>query len=126
MAFKMAGFSAFTKKDKEYVPQSQRENEEYKPQSQIDPKDIPPPSVKEDKASMRAYYDIMPQTEIDKADIDRLEGEITSIFDNQYHEAKEDNDTKAMKRYEKQMLKLKKEIESRGAKDESGVDMSDF
>ena len=75
---------------------------------------------------MRAYYDIMPQTEIDKADVDRLEGEITSIFDNQYSEAKDDNDTKAMKRYEKQMLKLRKEIESRGAKDESGVDMSDF
>ena len=149
MAFKMAGFSAFTKKhDKDYEPQTKaggREYEDkvrrsdldeegkkifdskgYKPQSQIDPKDIPPPSVKEDKASERAYYDIMPQTEIDKADVDRLEGEITSIFDNKYHEAKEDNDTKAMKRYEKQMLKLKKEIESRGAKDESGVNMSNF
>ena len=127
MTFKMKGFSAFTKKtDEEYVPQSQRKDKEYEPQSQIDPKDIPPPSVKEDKVSMRAYYDIMPQTEIDKADVGRLEGEITGIFDNQYHEAKEDNDTKAMKRYEKQMLKLKKEIESRGAKDESGVNMSAF
>ena len=126
MVFKMKGFSAFTKKDKEYVPQSQRKDEEYKPQSQIDPKDIPPPSVKEDKASMRAYYDIMPQTAIDKADVDRLEGEITSIFDNAYTEAKDDNDTATMKRYEKQMLKLKKEIESRGKKDESGVNMSNF
>ena len=54
------------------------------------------------------------------------EPEYYAIFDNEYSEAKDDNDTAAMKRYEKQMLKLKKEIENRGGKDESGVDMSNF
>ena len=117
MAFKMRGFSAFTKKTDD--------KKEYKPQSQIDPKDIPPPSVKEDKAGMRSRGDIMPQTEIDKASIDRLEGEIESIYDNAYSEAKDDNDTSAIKRYEKQMLRLKKEIESKGGK-YTHIDMSNF
>lgn len=102
MAFKMAGFSAFTKPDdkKEQVPQT--------------------------TTRKSTDTDIMPQTEVDKADIDRLEGEITGIFDNEYSEAKDDNDTAAMKRYENQMLKLSKEIKKRGGKDESGVDMSNF
>ena len=98
----MKGFSAFTKPDdkKEQVPQT--------------------------TTRKTTSTDIMPQTEIDKVDTDRLEGEIMGIFDNEYSEAKDDNDTAAMKRYEKQMLKLKKEIENRGGKDESGVDMSNF
>ena len=102
MGFKMKGFSAFTKPDdkKEQVPQT--------------------------TTRKTTSTDIMPQTEIDKVDTDRLEGEIMGIFDNEYSEAKDDNDTAAMKRYEKQMLKLKKEIENRGGKDESGVDMSNF
>ena len=102
MAFKMAGFSAFTKPTdkKEQVPQT--------------------------TTRKTISSDIMPQAEVDKADIDRLEGEIMGIFDNEYFEAKDDNDTAAIKRYEKQMLKLKKEIENRGGKDGSGVDMSKF
>ena len=100
MAFKMAGFSAFTKKEeKEQVPQT------------ITRGDI--------------SSDIMPQTERDKASIDELEGEIESIFDNEYSEAKDDNDTAAMKRYEKMMLKIKNEIEDRGG-EYTHIDMSKF
>ena len=115
MAFKMKGFSAFTKKtDEEYVPQSQRKDKEYEPQTK----------TRGWKGGETA--DMMPQTEMDKADVGRLEGEIMGIYDNEYHEAKEDGDTSAQKRLEQRMLKLKREIERRGGKDESGVDMSAF
>ena len=102
MAFKMKGFSPFTQKDdkKEQVPQTTT-------RKMID-------------------TDIMPQTEVNKADTTELEGKIMRIFDNEYSEAEDDNDTAAMKRYEKQMLKLRKEIENRGGKDESGINMSNF
>ena len=107
MAFKMAGFSAFTKPDdkKEQVPQT---------------------TTRKSTSS-----DIMPQTERDKADIGELEGEILSIYDNEYSEAKDDNDTAAIKRYEKTMKKLRNEIIQRGGgelfnKDESHIDMSNF
>ena len=78
MTFKMKGFSAFTKNGdskKEQVPQT--------------------------TTRKTISSDIMPQTEVDKADIDRLEGEIMGIFDNEYSEAKDDNDTAAIKRYGK-------------------------
>jgi hypothetical protein len=104
MTFKMKGFSAFTKKtDKDYEPQTKTRG--YKGGH---------------------HADMMPQTEMDKADVGRLEGEIMGIYDNEYHEAKEDGDTSAQKRLEQRMLKLKREIERRGGKDESGVNMSEF
>ena len=113
MAFKMNGWSAFTKKDKEYVPQSQRKDKEYEPQTE----------TRGYKGGNHA--DMMPQTEIDKADVNRLEGEIEGIFDNEYMEAKERGDKSAIKRYEQDMLKLKRELKRRGV-DYTGVDMSDF
>ena len=106
MAFKMKGFSAFTKKTDD--------KKEY------------PPQTKTRGWKGGETADMMPQTEMDKADVGRLEGEIMGIYDNEYHEAKEDGDTSAQKRLEQRMLKLKREIERRGGKDESGVDMSDF
>ena len=119
MAFKMNGWSAFTKKDKEYIPQSQRKDKEYEPQtktrgykSQI-------------KKGHHTHPDMMPQTEIDKADVSRLEGEIEGIFDNEYMEAKERGDKSAIKRYEQDMLKLKRELKRRGV-DYTHVDMSAF
>ena len=122
MAFKMAGFSAFTKPDDKKVIMNQVVPlDEKKPNEPTKTNRIPQTTTRKTTSS-----DIMPQTEIDKADIDRLEGEITGIFDNEYSEAKDDGDTAAMKRYEKQMLKLSKEIKKRGGKDESGVDMSNF
>tara|TARA_R100000315_G_C5198706_1_gene116582 strand:+ start:28 stop:387 length:360 start_codon:yes stop_codon:yes gene_type:complete len=119
MAFKMKGFSAFTQKDKEYEPQAKREDKEYEPQTKTRG------YKSELKKGHHTHPDIMPQAEIDKAPVWRLEGEIEGIFDNEYHEAKEDGDKSAIRRYEKQMLKLKKEIENRG-EEYTHIDMSNF
>tara|TARA_R100000458_G_C8178707_1_gene176524 strand:- start:409 stop:768 length:360 start_codon:yes stop_codon:yes gene_type:complete len=119
MAFKMKGFSAFTQKDKEYEPQTKRKDKEYEPQtktrgykSQI-------------KKGHHTHPDMMPQTEMHKADISRLEGEIEGIFDNEYMEAKERGDTSAIKRYEQDMLRLKRELKRRGV-NYTHIDMSNF
>jgi hypothetical protein len=109
MAFKMKGFTAFTKKtDKEYEPQTKTRG--YK--SQI-------------KKGHHTHPDMMPQTEMHKADISRLEGEIEGIFDNEYMEAKERGDTSAIKRYEQDMLRLKRELKRRGV-NYTHIDMSNF
>tara|TARA_Y100000004_G_scaffold166680_1_gene198556 strand:+ start:393 stop:710 length:318 start_codon:yes stop_codon:yes gene_type:complete len=94
MAFKMR--SPF-RKDKEYEPQTQTRG--YK-------SDV--------KKGHHTSTDIMPQTERDKASIERLEGEIESIYDNVYREAKNRGDKSAMKRYEMRMKRMKKEIENKG------------
>jgi len=104
MAFKMKGFSPFTKKDdkKEYEPQTKTVG--YKG---------------------GRHTDMMPQTQRDKASITRLEGEIEGILDNEYMEAKDRGDKSAIKRYERRMLNLKKSIEDKGGK-YTHVDMSNF
>ena len=71
MAFKMKGFSAFTKKTKkEYEPQTKREDKEYEPQTKTRG------YKSELKKGHHTHPDMMPQTEMHKADISRLEGEI--------------------------------------------------
>ena len=98
-----AGSSAFQKtNDKEYEPQTQTRG--YK---------------------NAQHTDMTPQTERQKMSITRLEGEIEGIFDNEYMEAKERGDKSAIKRYERQMLILKKEIENKGGK-YTHVNMSNF
>ena len=101
MAFKMKGFSAFTKK-KDYEPQTKTRG--YKGSE---------------------HTDSTPQTKRQKMSIERLEGEIEGIFDNEYMEAKERGDKSEIARYERQMLNLKKEIEKRGGK-YTHVNMSKF
>ena len=101
MAFKMAGFSAFTK------------TTDYKPQSVVDPKDIPPPSVKKDKASERSRGDITPQTELNKMDLEGLVLERERIFNNDYEDAKADDNTSTIKLLEGRMDKLDKLIDKK-------------
>ena len=86
MAFKMAGFSAFTK------------NKGYKPQTLIN------------KIGGR---DMIPQTELLKMDLDDLEDAREAIFNNEYHDAKEDNDTSRIKLLEGRLAKLDKLIEEK-------------
>ena len=120
MAFKMKGFSAFTKKTKkEYEPQTKREDKEYEPQTKTRG------YKSELKKGHHTHPDMMPQSEMNKADISELEGEIEGIFDNEYAEAQDRGDKSAIRRFEKYMLKLKKEIESRG-EEYTHIDMSDF
>ena len=69
--------------------------------------------------------EMTPQTTIGKMSIGELEGHIEGTFDNEYFEAKEDGNKMLMKRYERRMLKYKKELDRRGEK-YTHVDMSDF
>jgi hypothetical protein len=89
MAFKMAGFSAFTKKhDKDIRPQSQRDQAD-------------------------SGRDMIPQTELLKMDLDDLEAHREIIFNNEYSDAKDDNDTSRIKLLEGRMDKLDKLIEEK-------------
>ena len=111
MAFKMNGYSAFTKTDDE--------KKDYKPQTRTR-------GYKSDiKKGHHTSTDIMPQTKRDKASIGRLEGEIESIYDNVYMEAKNRGDKSAIRRYERRMLNLKKSIENKGGK-YTHINMSGF
>ena len=82
----MAGFSAFTKNDDE-TPQS--------------------------KAYVR---DMTPQTELLKMDLDDLEDQREAIFNNEYEDAKSDNNTGRMKLLEGRMAKLDKLIDEKRSK----------
>jgi len=101
MAYTQRGFSPFTKK-KDYEPQTKTRG--YKGSE---------------------HTDSTPQTKRQKMSIERLEGEIEGIFDNEYMEAKERGDKSEIARYERQMLNLKKEIEKRGGK-YTHINMSKF
>ena len=94
MAFKMKGFSAFTKKDDTKLPSDST-------------------------------------LTINTADSGRLEGEILGIYDNEYNEAKMDNDSTKIKNLENLMLKMRNKVIKRGdgelfTKDKSHIDMSKF
>ena len=78
MAFKMKGYSAFTK------------TEDVTPQS---------------KAYVR---DMTPQTELNKMDLDDLEDQRGMIFNNEYSDAKDSNDASRIKLLEGRMAKLDK------------------
>ena len=143
MTFKMKGFSAFTrrkdmedhksatpqsqKKDDEYVPQSQRKNEEYTPQT------VKNKEVKKEEVEKEDKKEYTPQTEKLKnlakqpqlSEIDRLEGYINSIYENEYSEAKEDNDRADMDRLEKRMLGLVQELDNLG-EEYDDYDISEF
>ena len=89
MAFKMAGFSAFTKNgdDKDIVPRS------------------------------KAFVpDMIPQTELNKMGLDDLEHQREAIFNNEYEDAKSDNNTGRMKLLEGRMAKLDKLIDEKRSK----------
>ena len=86
MAFKMAGFSAFTKK------------EDKTPQSKT------------------FVGDMIPQTELNKMDLVDLEDARENIFNNAYEDAKADNNTSTIKLLEGRMDKLDKLIEQKRKK----------
>ena len=62
------------------------------------------------------HTDSTPQSQIQKMSLGELEGEMFSIMDNEYMEAKDRGDTSEIARYESQINKLKKEIEKRKEK----------
>ncbi len=92
MAFKMKGFSAFTKK-KEYEPQTKTRG--YKGSQ---------------------HTDSTPQSQIEKMSVDELEGHMHGIMDNEYMEAKKRGDKSETARYKAQIDKLKKEIKRKKKK----------
>ena len=99
--------SAFNKNDKEeYTPQSKKKKEDITPQSKYSP-------------------EMTPQSNLSKMSIGELEGHIEGTFDNEYFEAKQDKNATLIKRYERRMLRYKKELERRGEK-YTHVDMSNF
>ena len=129
MAFKMAGFSAFTKRKdmedhKSVTPQSQKKDDEYVPQSQGKNKEYTPQTVKNKEVKKKDKKEYTPQTEkpnIAKAEpqlreVDRLENYINSIYENEYSDAKEDNNRADMDKLEKRMLKLVQELDNLGEK----------
>ena len=98
MAFKMRGFSPFTKNgDNEKSSSGAIEEIE---------------GIKKSKSS---HWE----------EIAELEGEIEGIHDNEYSYAEKEGDESAIKKYEKQMLNLKKEIENKGGK-YTHIDMRNF
>ena len=85
MAFKMAGFSAFTKQtDKDITPETKT-----------------------------FVSDMIPQAELNKMDLDDLEMHREAIFNNEYSDAKADNNTSRIKLLEGRMAKLDKLIDEK-------------
>ena len=94
MAYTQSGWSPFTKKKKkEYEPQTKTRG--YK-----DPT----------KKGHHTHPDMIPQTERQKMSVGRLEGEMWGVMDNELFEARERGDKSAIKRYEKRISNLRKEI----------------
>ena len=109
MAFKMGGWSLFSKKKKkEYEPQTQYRG--YK--SHV-------------KKGHHTHLDLTPQTQLHKMDSDYIEGHIEGKFDNEYFEALQSGDKGRVRKQENQMLRYKKELDDRGVK-YTHVDMTDF
>ena len=110
-------------KQKEYEPQTKaggREYEDMVRRSDLDEegKKIFDSKGYEPQTKTRGYKgsehtDSTPQTEMQKMSLDRLEGELHGIMDNEYMEAKERGDKSEIARYESQINKLEKEIERR-------------
>ena len=92
MAFKLNGWSAFTKK-KEYEPQTKTRG--YKGSE---------------------HTDSTPQSQMGKMSIDELEGHMYGVMNNEYMEAKDRGDKSEIARYESQINKFKKEIKRRNKK----------
>ena len=95
MAFKMKGPSLY-KKSSAY-----KKNEGYKPQTQ---------------KNKQGGRDMIPQTEMSNMDLDDLEDSREAIFNNEYSDAKDDNDTSRMKLLEGRIAKLDKLIDKKRSK----------
>tara|TARA_E500000318_G_scaffold55739_1_gene51749 strand:+ start:224 stop:517 length:294 start_codon:yes stop_codon:yes gene_type:complete len=95
MAFKMKGPSLY-KKSSVY-----KKNEGYKPQTQ---------------KNKQGGRDMIPQTEMSNMDLDDLEDSREAIFNNEYSDAKDDNDTSRMKLLEGRIAKLDKLIDKKRSK----------
>ena len=121
MAFKMKGFSAFTKKtDKDYEPQTKAGGREYEDKvrrSDLDEEGKKIFDSKEKVPQTKAFVpDMIPQAELLKMDLDDLEDAREAIFNNEYSDAKDDNDTSRIKLLEGRMAKLDKLIEEKRKK----------
>ena len=88
----MKGYSAFTKK----------EEKEYEPQSKT------------------FVGDMIPQTELNKMDLEDLEMERENIFNNAYEDAKADNNTSTIKLLEGRMGKLDELIDKKRQDTQTG------
>jgi hypothetical protein len=86
MTFKLPGFSPFKK------------NEGYKPQTQ---------------KNKQGGRDMIPQTKLNKMDLDELEMHREAIFNNEYSDAKSDKDTSRVKLLEGRLTKLDKLIDEK-------------
>ena len=84
MAFKQKGWSGFTQKGEGYMPQTQK--------------------------NKKGGRDMIPQTELDKMSIEELDDARSTILNNEYSDAKSDNDTSRIKLLEGRMNKLSKKI----------------
>ena len=89
MAFKMRGYSAFTKKEG-YMPQTQK--------------------------NKQGGRDMIPQTKLNKMDLEDLEMHREAIFNNEYYDAKDDNDTSRIKLLKGRLTKLDKLIKQKRSK----------
>ena len=118
MAFKMKGYSAFTKKEeKEYEPQTkagEREYEDKVRRSDLDEEGKKIFDSKEYEPQSKTFVgDMIPQTELNKMDLEDLEMERENIFNNAYEDAKADNNTSTIKLLEGRMGKLDKLIDEK-------------
>ena len=118
MAFKMKGYSAFTKKEeKEYEPQTKAGGREYEDKvrrSDLDEEGKKIFDSKEYEPQSKTFVgDMIPQTELNKMDLEDLEMERENIFNNAYEDAKADNNTSTIKLLEGRMGKLDKLIDEK-------------
>ena len=110
------------KKDDEYVPQSQRKNEEYTPQT-VKNKEVKKKDEKEYTPQTEKLKNLAKQPQL--SEIDRLENYINAIYENEYSDAKEDNNRADMDRLEKRMLGLVQELDNLG-EEYDDYDISEF
>tara|TARA_R110002072_G_C7582856_1_gene502278 strand:+ start:97 stop:510 length:414 start_codon:yes stop_codon:yes gene_type:complete len=78
-----------------------KKDEGYKPQTQ---------------KNKQGGRDMIPQTEMSNMDLDDLEDSREAIFNNEYSDAKDDNDTSRMKLLEGRIAKLDKLIDKKRSK----------
>ena len=111
MAFKMNGFSAFTKKtdSREYEDKVKRSDLDEEGKKIFDSKGYTPQTQR----NKQGGRDMIPQTELLKMDLDDLEDSREQIFNNEYSDAKSDNDTSRIKLLEGRLAKLDKLIEEK-------------
>lgn len=122
MGYKMKGWKAYDKLSSNKKPDGKAGSSAFqKADGKIDYE--PQTQYRGYKGS--EHTDLTPQTQRNKMKNYELEGHIEGKFDNEYKEAQDSGDKGRIKRQEGQMLKYKKELESRGEKYDH-VNMKNF